>query len=243
MKASLCLCLLLAVCLVGQHAVADPNSPASSTMVFQGTVEWDPFFHAWSGTLNATAENYYVPGGPGAGISTQGGFDIYAKDGGTAYVNGDTWVIADHDAYRQGGPWGTWYDPDVPDYQNYHLEIVGSLWRVWGFEDRTGLYEGRPVNETPLLGLLSSPYTPAESTNYAEEFGANWNPIWTWGEENIPLEWGTFAMTTEVLSGEGTGPHQVRITMSPVPAPSSFILCGIGIAFAAVGRRFRRKRN
>ena len=29
----------------------------------------------------------------------------------------------------------------------------------------------------------------------------------------------------------------------PVPTPSSLLLCGIGVAFAAVGRRFRRKRS
>lgn len=71
-----------------------------------------------------TEGEYFVTGGPGESICTGGGFDVYAKAGSCAYVQGyygsgtwncdgtDTAVVgSNHDAYPVGGPWGTWYDP------------------------------------------------------------------------------------------------------------------------------------
>ena len=99
-------------------ATADANTIASSTMHFEGALT-DAGGGVYTGTIPMTAGEYYVPGGPGEAISTGGGFDVYAKEGGCAYVQGyygtgewncqgiDTAAVgSNHDAYPEGGPWG-----------------------------------------------------------------------------------------------------------------------------------------
>ncbi|MCD4690269.1 hypothetical protein K8S17_02295, partial [bacterium] len=112
------------------------NSVGSSTLEFEGTLT-DVGGGIYTGTIDATEGSWYVTGGGGEAISTGGGFDVYAEEGGCAFVEGyygtgawncsgtDTYVIgygtADpHDGYPDDGtgtpPWGSYWDPDCADY-------------------------------------------------------------------------------------------------------------------------------
>jgi hypothetical protein len=205
------------------------NTPASSTMWFEGPLT-DQGGGIYTGTINAIAGYYYVPGGPGTiwdpidhrwetpdGRPAVGGFDVYGKEGATAYLdqNGDgdfddpneQTTIVHHDAYSEGGTWGQWWDPDISDYQNYHLELTATTWRVWGFLDR-----GSPYNETPLSGNMNW------VSMIATETGSNWNPTWTWGEELIPLQSGKFTVNITDIGG---GNYRVALTLVSVPQIST----------------------
>ena len=73
-------------------APALANSVASSTMHFHGDLT-DQGGGVYTGTMPMTAGSYYNTGGPGCvggqtpdGGPCNGGFDVYAKEGGTAYA-------------------------------------------------------------------------------------------------------------------------------------------------------------
>jgi parallel beta-helix repeat protein len=223
--------VLFMVCSISVLATAvAANTVQSSTMYFEGTLTAQPD-GSYTGTIGAVAGTYYVAEGPGTvwngtsnrwetpdGREAVGGFDQYGREGATAYLDqnddGDfadskeQAIITNHDAYSQGGAWGIWYDPDVPDWENYHLELYSNgSWRVWGFLDRGRAYSD-PANldayETPLEGTIDW------STDFAAETDQSWNPTWTWGEEDIPLELAGFQISVSSIGG-----GNYRVTLTP----------------------------
>jgi len=209
---------------------ASPNSVESSTMHFEGTLT-DEGGGVYTGTIPMTAGEYYVPGGPGESIWDQGGFDVYAKEGGTAYVEGmdpETWTIGpDHDAYSESGPWGTWYDPDCADWDKYELELTEDHWYL----------RYAPTGESPMSGIM---YWYGDGTGYAAETdpgtvntahgGSGTDPTeysagsaqewgwWCgWGQERIPLEYPGFRV-------EVTGGSSYHVTMTPAPVTAELYI-------------------
>ena len=157
-------------------------------------------------------------------IEALGGFDVYAKDGATAYLdlNGDgnfdgtneQLTITDHDAWPA-------QKPDVTDYENYELILTETTWAVRGF-NYSDAYAG----------------TIDWSTMIATETGANWNPTWTSGEEKVPLQYSTFAVG--IIDFGGESPHECTVSLTPfVPAPGAILLGGIGVGLVAWLRRQR----
>jgi len=216
---------------LGLAITAMANSVASSTMHFEGSLT-DAGGGVYTGTIPATAGEYYVPGGPGEAIWNQGGFDVYAKAGACAYVQGfygtgawncagpDTAVVpSNHDAYAQGGPWGAWYDPDVADWVYYALELTADHWYL----------RYTPTNESPMSGLMT---WNGDGTGYAYEtdlgtqLGGHggsaahgggpqaWDVDWGWGVEVVPLELPGFGVVVTPLGG-GT----YKVTLPPASAP------------------------
>ncbi len=226
-------CVLAVIVLLPLTAGA--NNIASSTMHFYGALT-DDGGGVYTGTIAATSGEYYVPGGGGEVISTGGGFDVYAKDSGCAFVEGyyatgawncsgiDTYLLgSDHDAYPYGGPWGSFYDPDVADYYNYELTLTASSWYL--------RYNGTVLgngNATPMSGpmdwvnlyaregdvgaYISPPADPDANDGDAAAFGAGagyWDMDWTWGSEAIPLELSGFSV---VVTDNGSGQYEVTLT-------------------------------
>ena len=105
------------------------NTIESSTIHFEGTLTENN--GVFTGTIDATAGTYYVPGGPGTvydpvdaryetpdGREAVGGFDVYAAMGENAYYDDSVQGVigSDHDGYSSSGGWGDFWDPDVPDW-------------------------------------------------------------------------------------------------------------------------------
>ncbi|MBN2023938.1 MAG: hypothetical protein JW809_14235 [Pirellulales bacterium] len=247
------LALFGALMFLAGPAAAAINTPASSTMVFEGALTLGGGGGGYVGTINAVAGTYYMPGGPGApggvnpdGTTANGGWDVYAKTGGTAYVSGytpQTHVISDHDAYNAVDGWGDYYDPDVPDWYNYQLTFDAGRWyleykgdalatpmsgnvdwvNLYAWETDTGSYRG------------VVPADPDANDGDAALNGggpAAWDMDWTWGSEAIPLEYPGFVVSVEEIDG---GLWRVTMTPSaPVPEPAAIVvwslLGGLGLA-------------
>jgi hypothetical protein len=226
---SISFALVLALSLILVTAVpAAANTVASSTMEFE---ESGALTHQGSGVYTGTIAmadgSYYVTSGPGESISTTGGFDIYAKVGATAYVEGmtpDSWTIgSDHDAYSESGPWGSWYDPDCADWDQYSLELTEDHWYL----------RYTATGESPMSGELTwfgdgtayaaetDPGTNHDAmditdpTQYSSGSAQEWGWNCGWGAERIPLQYPGF----DLVVGGGAGNYTV--TMTPAAAGST----------------------
>ncbi|MCK4658612.1 MAG: right-handed parallel beta-helix repeat-containing protein [Phycisphaerae bacterium] len=213
--------------------VAGANSVASFTMHFEGALT-DVGGGAYTGTIAMTVGEHYVPGGDGAAISTNGGFDVYAKDGGCAYVVGyygtgdwncsgaDTYLIgyyagSPNDAYPQpGGPWGGWYDPDCTDWDKYSLELTTDHWYL----------RYTPTSESPMSGTMNWATMFGAETDLGTQDGGHagsaahgggaraWDWDCGWGVEVVPLELPGFAVSIQDLGG-----GQYHVTLTPTAGP------------------------
>lgn len=227
------------------------NDVSSSTMHFEGDLTYAGG-GVYTGTIAMTAGEYYVIGGGGEEISTTGGFDVYAKWGGCAYVMDyygigdwncggiDTFLIgSDHDAYPNppgGGPWGSWYDPDCADWDQYSLELTADHWYL----------RYTATGESPMSGIL---IWNGDGTGYAAETDkgtsdpddiqtgpyGEYEPggpqMWDWDAgaqvERIPLQFPGFNVV--VTSG---GSYEV--TMTPAAAPSGVSLAADVVDIIAI---------
>ncbi|MCK4659752.1 MAG: HYR domain-containing protein, partial [Phycisphaerae bacterium] len=214
-------------------AGAGANNVASSTMHFEGALA-DAGGGVYTGTIAMTVGEYYVPGGGGVAISTNGGFDVYAKDGSCAYVTGyygtgdwncsgaNTYLIgyyagSPNDAYPQpGGPWGGWYDPDCTDWDKYSLELTANHWHL----------RYTPTSESPMSGTMNWATMFGAETDLGTQNGGHagsaahgggaraWDWDCGWGVEVVPLELPGFAVSIQDLGG-----GQYHVTLTPTAGP------------------------
>ena len=233
------LALVLSFSLVAVPAGADEphqNTVESSTMIFEGGLT-DEGGGVYTGTIAMTAGGYYISGGAGESISTSGGFDVYAKEAGCAYClnyygtgawncdGTDTYIVGyyagtNHDAYPlPGGPWGSWYNPDCADWNQYSLELTADHWYL----------RYTATGESPMSGVM---YWYGDDTGYAAEtdkgtldsnddgvvdgvYDLGGPAMWDWNAgaqvERIPLEYPGFAV--QVTPGSYT------VTLTPAEGP------------------------
>ena len=234
----LTLVLVLSFSLVTAVPVAaSPNSVESSIMHFEGTLT-DQGGGVFTGIIDMTKGEYYAQGGPGEGIynggdpiDTQGGFDVYAKVAGEAYVQGMTpetcTILSDHDAYSEAGPWGIWYNPDCADYQQYSLELTADHWYLrysstwespmsgtmdWGTMYATESDLG--TQDRPQVRSDGNPPSPlhgGHGGSAAHGGGAQaWDWDCGWGVEVIPLAFPGFDVAITDLGG-----GSYTVTMTP----------------------------
>ncbi len=236
-KIAFAITLLLSV-LIAVPAMG--NSVGSSVMEFEGTLT-DAGGGVYTGTIDAVEGSWYVVGGGGEAISTAGGFDVYAEAGGCALVEGyygtgawncdgvDTYTIGWnsydlHDAYPDSfgsnPPWGPYWNPDVPDYDNYELVLTADSWAL----RYKGTAQGTPMSGVMLWGdgyavetdvgsyTGTVPADPDANDGGAAAHGAGagwWDMDWTWGSDAIPLELAGFDVTIDDL---GSGTYHVTFT-------------------------------
>ena len=213
-------------------AAAPPNSVASGTMHFEGALT-DSGGGVYVGTIAMTDDGFYP----------SGGFDVYADEGGTAYVQGyygadpcnagavaDTYVVGcygeAHDAYpttTRGGPWGGWYDPDVPDWNMYELELTADHWYL----------RYASTSESPMSGVMNWSITYAAETDLGTQDGAHggsatqgggaqaWDWDCGWGVEVIPLELPGFEVNVQDLTG-----GNYHVTLTPAVGPVTNLTTG-----------------
>jgi len=219
--------LTLAVVLGLSLAMVVPvaaNSVSSSTMIFQGNLTYDSATGAFTGTIDMVNETAKDLGDKIAG------FDVYAKWGATAYVEGmtpDNWTIgSDHDAYSKEGPWGSWFDPDCADWNKYSLELTEDHWYL----------RYTPTNESPMSGTMdwkaryaaeTDNGTDHDASNMTDptQYGAGsaqeWGCNWGWGAERVPLQFPGFDVTVT-----GSAPLYT-VTLTPAKATTTLLTADV----------------
>lgn len=221
MKSILTLAIVVLM-LAGTSAYA--NTIASSTLTFQGelTVNVDG---SYTGTIGATRN-----------------FDVYAKVGSTVVADGSSTlhgsaVGADHDA------WPTW-SPDTPDaydetlgqHKHYALNLAGNAWEVWYVSPAGSFTQGSYAGDDydPLGGTVDW------TSGVATETGQNWEQQWSWGYENIQLQYPHFAVSVELINQINDTKGLYNVTLTPVPVPAAMLLGVLGLGTA--GLRLRKRR-
>lgn len=211
----------LVLVLLALPAIADDpltNTVASSTIVFESVGGF---------TLTNNGDGTY------SGIipcKVNGGYDIYAKEGATAYFDDTPQAISGHDA------WPTWI-PDTPDWYQYSLSFYqeGGI-QKWALRNHAGATESTPwynnattypARGVPMSGIMdwtrgyaletdtgayiSGMGTPKYSGKAASHGGGAgyWDMDWSWGSEAVPLAFPGFAVTITESSGVYT------VTLTP----------------------------
>ena len=234
---------LVTICLVAgllvMAASASANNVASSTIIFEGPLT-DAGGGIYTGTVDATAGTHYIPGGPGTvpdggggfetpdGRPAVGGFDVYAREGATAYYDdvAQGVINGEHDGYPgpAGGGWGAFWSPDIPDWEHYQLTLTATNWymeykganlgtpmsgaldwaKMYASEDDTGSYRG---------DLPADPDANDGGAAALDDTSPAWDMDWTWGSELIPLELSGFDVTIDDLGG-----GDYRVTLTPAAA-------------------------
>jgi len=193
----------------------------SSTMIFQGALS-DAGGGVYTGTIFMVDEGTHWLG------DLKAGFDVYARDGATAYFADDRFLVGPSATIANHDGWPDW-DPDTPDWNCYALTLTSDSWRLvynnsatppedWadcggvpmsGTMDWTAMYAA----ETDVGHCFGDPVdVGAEEPGWAESYGggaACWDMDWIWGGEVAPLEFPGFDVSISEADGVYT------VTMVP----------------------------